>query len=275
MVTCLPSFPQIITEPHNQTVNISSSTTLTCHVVDLGDHHVTWFKTDPLTSLSSPLAVGKQLFTTDPRYSVSFYSTSSRDSFWSLEIYHVTMNDRGNYTCRIANRKASVSVTIELNVVLPMFLTPNEYHVEIGKSIEFNCTVFVVDQSILMNNPLSYLTWHHSSDSPIQSQFHDIQIQKSYLDNVLTSKLLINRTEIEHSGRWTCNFRDQQLTSKVLVEKCLSEFKNETLSFDMLMIMFFFSRCSSATTRQCARFKSNVSIVRLVLLVCVCCILGH
>lgn len=225
LVTCLPSFPQIITEPHNQTVNISSSTTLTCHVVDLGDHHVTWFKTDPLTSLSSPLAVGKQLFTTDPRYSVSFYSTSSRDSFWSLEIYHVTMNDRGNYTCRIANRKASVSVTIELNVVLPMFLTPNEYHVEIGKSIEFNCTVFVVDQSILMNNPLSYLTWHHSSDSPIQSQFHDIQIQKSYLDNVLTSKLLINRTEIEHSGRWTCNFRDQQLTSKVLVEKCLSELK--------------------------------------------------
>ena len=98
------AFPQILTPTSNQTFNLSSTAVLTCHVHDLGDHHVTWFKIDPSTSVSEPLAVGEQLFTTDKRYSVSSYSTSALDSVWSLEIYQLSLADEGTFLCKIANR---------------------------------------------------------------------------------------------------------------------------------------------------------------------------
>ncbi|UJR37136.1 hypothetical protein I4U23_029840 [Adineta vaga] len=97
ITTAVNTFPQILTETYNQTLNISSTAILTCHVRDLGEHHVTWFKLDSSSSLLSPLAVGKQLFTTDTRYSISFYSISPRDSLWSLEIYQLRQLDEGTY----------------------------------------------------------------------------------------------------------------------------------------------------------------------------------
>ena len=214
-------FPQILTEAHNQSANISSSTSLTCHVVDLGEHHVTWLKVDPLTSLPIPLAVGKQVFTTDPRYSVSFYSTSSKDSFWSLDIYGVRLEDQGTYMCRIDNRKTSVSVSITLHVVLPMFLDPNELHIQSGETIHLNCTVFILNRSMFNTSPLSLLSWYHSSDSPNRTHFHDIKIRKTFLDTILSSQLTIDRASIDHSGQWTCRFRDQHVISKIIVSQGL------------------------------------------------------
>jgi len=115
-ITTENNLPQIITTTYNQTLNLSSTAILTCHIRDLGEHHVTWFKVDPLTSSSYPLAVGEELFITDKRYSVTSYSTSTRDSYWSLEIYQLNLSDEGTYLCKIANRRASISVSIYLNI---------------------------------------------------------------------------------------------------------------------------------------------------------------
>jgi hypothetical protein len=180
---------------------------------------VTWFKTDPLTSLSSPLAVGERLFTTDERYSVSSYSTSAKDSFWSLEIYQVTLADQGTYTCRIANRRASVSMSIHLHVQLPMMLTPNDVHLEPGSPIQLNCTILLSNDGRNRSNLLASITWHYSSNQFNRTKFNDIQIRKSSMDNILTSFLTIQQAQSYHTGLWTCIFQGQRLSAKMIVQR--------------------------------------------------------
>ncbi|CAF2909091.1 unnamed protein product [Rotaria sp. Silwood2] len=207
-------FPHIITETHNQTLNLSSTAILTCHIRDLGEYHVTWFKIDPYTSISSPLAVGKQLFTTDKRYSISFYSTSIKDSFWSLEIYQINLSDEGTYICKISNRKASVSIHIHLHIQIPMIIHPTYIYVEPNTNIKLNC-------SILMNIDYnkSSITWHFLSNQYNKTKPYDVHIKKKLFNNILTSYLTINHAQIYHTGIWTCVYKHQRLSAKVIVQK--------------------------------------------------------
>lgn len=209
------SFPQIVTKTHNQTINISSTAILTCHVRDLGDHHVTWFKYNPSTSASIPLAVGKQLFTTDKRYSISFYSTSASDSFWSLEIYQVNLSDDGTYICKIANRKASVSINVHLHIQIPMIIHPTHIYVEPNTNIVLNC-------SLIINNEdydIGGITWNFLSHHLNKTKPHDVHIKRKFLDNILSSYLIINHAQPYHTGIWTCNYKHQKISAKVLVQK--------------------------------------------------------
>jgi hypothetical protein len=208
-------FPQILTETHNETFNLSSIAILTCHVRDLGEHHVTWFKIDPVTSISSPLAVGKQLFTTDPRYSISFYSTSIQDSFWSLEIYQLNLSDEGTYICKIANRRASVGIYINLHIQIPMIIHPTYVYIEPGATIKLNCSILIDEH----NQHQSGITWHFSSNQLNKTKTEDVHIRKKFLKNILTSYLIINHAEIHHTGIWTCIYRHQRLNVKVIVQK--------------------------------------------------------
>jgi hypothetical protein len=211
------TFPEILTETHNQTLNISSTAVLTCHVRDLGEHHVTWFKIDPITSLSFPLAVGKQLFTNDKRYSISFYSTSLRDSIWLLEIYQLNLSDEGTFICKIANRKASVSIYIHLHIQIPMTVHPTYSYVEPGGTIKLNCSIFM--NYDIDDGNISSITWHFLSNQLNRTKSKDVHITKMFFNNILTSYLIINDAQVYHTGIWTCVYKRQRLSAKVIVQK--------------------------------------------------------
>ncbi|CAF3357438.1 unnamed protein product [Rotaria socialis] len=215
LTTANNRFPRIITETHNQTLNISSTAILTCHVRDLGDHHVTWFKTNPSTTISSPLAAGEQLFTADKRYSISFYSTSVKDSFWSLEIYQVNLADEGTYICKIANRKASVSIYIHLHIQIPMIIHPTYVHAEPNTNIILNCRLLINNEYVDKRD----VTWIFLSHQLNKTKFHDVHIRKRLSGDSLTADLVINHTQMNHTGTWACIYRQQLLSVKVLVQK--------------------------------------------------------
>ena len=162
LTTSVNNFPQILTKTYNRTLNLSSTAILTCHIRDLGEHHVTWFKYDLLTSLSYPLAVGYELFTIDKRYSISSYSTSTRDSYWSLEIYQLNLSDEGTYLCKIANRRTSVSVSIHLHIQMPMILSPSFLYIEPGTNVKLNCTILIGNNSEKLL--LSSIKWYFLSN---------------------------------------------------------------------------------------------------------------
>ncbi|UJR09087.1 hypothetical protein I4U23_013335 [Adineta vaga] len=214
-------FPRVLTKTYNQTWNLSSTAILTCHVRNLGEHHVTWFKFDPLTSSSYPLAVGKELFTTDKRFSISSYSTSTKDSHWTLEIYQLNPFDEGTYLCKIANRRASVSVAIHLHIQIPMILFPSYLYVEPGTNVKLNCSIFIDN----LNNEslLSNLNWHFVSNQFNKTKPDDVHIRKKLLNNGLTSSLMIHHAQPYHSGIWTCVYKRQRRTTKLVVEKDASK----------------------------------------------------
>jgi hypothetical protein len=216
--TAIDTFPEILTETHNQTLNISSTAILTCHVRDLGEHHVTWFKIDPVTSLSFPLAVGKQLFTTDKRYSISFYSTSTRDSIWLLEIYQLNPSDEGTYSCKIANRKASVSIYIHLYIQIPMFINPIYSYVEPGGNVKLNCSILMSYDDEGDNNKSS-ISWHFLSNQFNKTKSNDVHTKREFSNNILTSYLIIDHAQTYHTGIWTCVYKRQRLSAKVIVQK--------------------------------------------------------
>ena len=217
MTRAMEVFPQILTQTHNQTFNLSSTAILTCHVRDLGEHHVTWFKFDPLTSISSPLVVGRTLFSNDQRYSMSSYSTSARDSFWSLEIYQLNQSDEGTYLCQIANRRASVGVSIHLHIQIPMILHPPHVYTEPGRMIKLNCTIYVDENA--KNH--STITWHFLPNQSANRTNHsrDVHIGKKNGTNLLTTYLIIEHAQMSHTGLWTCVYQRQRLSARVIVSK--------------------------------------------------------
>ena len=214
-IQSLHHFPSIITKSSNQTFNLSSTAILTCHIRDLGRHHVTWFKLNSLTTLAYPLAVGEELFTQDHRYSISFYSTSSRDSYWSLEIYQLTHSDEGTYLCKIANRRASVSISIHLHIQIPMHLSPSYLYVEPGSHVKLNCTILLDNQTV--HTPMIH--WYFLSQQFNHSKPDDIFIRKRMINDSFISYLIIHHAQRYHSGIWTCVYKRQRRTARLIVDQ--------------------------------------------------------
>jgi hypothetical protein len=230
------NFPEILTKTSNQTFNLSTTAILTCRIRNLGDHHVTWFKFDSFTSTAYPLAVGEELFTTDPRYSISSYSISTRDSYWSLEIYQLNLSDEGTYLCKISNRRSTVSTAIHLHIQIPMNLSPSSLYVEPGTNVKLNCSILIDNQTL--ETPIN---WHFFSNQLNQTKPEDVFIRKRTMNNSLTSYLIIHHAQTYHSGIWTCVYKRQRRTAKLIVEKGIF------LLMLFLFIYFFFRYLTTST----------------------------
>jgi hypothetical protein len=207
-------FPRILTPTYNQTLNISETAILTCHVENLGHHHVTWLKYDPNTLTYLPLTVDEQVFDSDKRYFVSSYSTSHENSYWNLEISNVKSSDDGIYECKISNRRASVSIKINLHIQIPMTIEPSRLYVEPGSSVELDCTIYHINTSSI--------TWHFSSINHTfkSNRYHyDIHEKYQYEKNLSKSQLIIRHAQPHHTGLWTCTYKRQRRSAKLFVEK--------------------------------------------------------
>jgi hypothetical protein len=209
-------FPRILTQTYNQTLNISDTAILTCHVENLGNHHVTWLKYDPNTLIYLPLTVDEQVFYSDKRYFVSSYSTLHDNSYWNLEISNLKLSDEGIYECKISNRRSSVSIKINLQIQIPMTIEPSRLYVEPGSSVELDCTIYNINTSSI--------TWHFSSLNQTYKSNHyhyDIHEKYQYEKNISKSQLIIRHAQPYHSGLWTCTYKRQRRSAKIFVEKGL------------------------------------------------------
>lgn len=213
-------FPRILTRTHNQTLNLSETAILTCHVTNLGNHHVTWLKYDRNTSTFLPLTVGEQVFLSDKRYSVSYYSISPDNSYWNLEIYNIQLSDEGIYECKISNRRRSVSIKINLYIQIPMFIKPSRLHVEPGSNFELDCMIYNINTSSI--------TWQFSSynNSYNYQNDYDIHEKHQHDKNISKSQLIIRHAKPYHSGLWTCAYKRQKRSVNIVVEKGLFNAKN-------------------------------------------------
>jgi hypothetical protein len=183
-------------------------------VENLGHHHVTWLKYDPNTLTYLPLTVDEQVFDSDKRYFVSSYSTSHENSYWNLEISNVKSSDDGIYECKISNRRASVSIKINLHIQIPMTIEPSRLYVEPGSSVELDCTIYHINTSSI--------TWHFSSINHTfkSNRYHyDIHEKYQYEKNLSKSQLIIRHAQPHHTGLWTCTYKRQRRSAKLFVEK--------------------------------------------------------
>ncbi|CAF4305557.1 unnamed protein product, partial [Didymodactylos carnosus] len=217
-------FSKILTKSHNLTFNISDTAQLTCHVTQLGTHHVTWLKYDStnLHQPPQPLAVGQTLFTVDKRYSVSSYATSDIDTYWTLEIYKIQPSDEGLYECKISNRKVSVSSKVTVTVQVPMEIHPSSLDAEPGTNVALYCNVYLNElqntsssSSLLPSLPL--ITWRFN-ESRIERLNHVTTASKCE-NNMSVSRLIIREAQIFHSGLWTCNYKRQRRSAILHVKK--------------------------------------------------------
>lgn len=203
------NLPRILTRTSNQTVNLSETVILTCHISDLGNHHVTWLKFDRNTLSYLPLAVGEHVFVADSRYSVSSYAISSRISYWNLEIYRVQLSDEGIYQCKISNRRRSVSENIHLHVQIPMIIKPARVSVEAGSEIELDCLIYSIN--------ISSISWHFSSSNRTHFSLQNIDQTYQQEKNLSKSQLIIRHAQPYHSGLWTCSYKRQRRSAKITV----------------------------------------------------------
>ena len=213
-IVSINDFPRILTRTHNQTLNLSDMAILTCHVTNLGNHHVTWLKYDRNSSTFLPLTVGEHVFLTNKRYSVSYYSISPYNSYWNLEIYNTQLSDEGIYECKISNRHRSVSIKIYLYIQIPMTIQPSRLYVEPGTEVELDCMIYNINTSSI--------TWHFSSYNHTYNYhyyLYDIHEKYQHEKNISRSQLIIRHAQPYHSGLWTCKYQRQKRSARILVEK--------------------------------------------------------
>jgi len=176
---------------------------------------VTWLKYDRNTSTFLPLTVGQQVFLSDERYSVSYYSISSERSYWNLEIYNTKLSDEGIYECKISNRRRSVSIQIHLHIQIPMIIQPARLYVEPGAEVELDCMIYNINTSSI--------TWHFSSlNQTYQNKIiyhYDIHERYQHEKNISKSQLIIRHAQPYHSGLWTCTYKRQRRSAKIIVQK--------------------------------------------------------
>jgi len=98
-----------------------------------------------------------------------------------------------------------------------MILSPPYLYVEPGTDVKLNCSILIDKQ-----NPktlLSSINWHFISNQLNKTKPDDVHIRKRLLNNSLTSSLIIHHAQIYHSGIWTCVYKRQRRTAKLIVEK--------------------------------------------------------
>jgi hypothetical protein len=238
LLTAINDFPQILTRTYNQTLNQSETAILTCHVTNLSNHHVTWLKYDRNTSTFLPLTVGEQVFSSDQRYSVTYYSIAPDNSYWNLEIYNTRLSDEGIYECKISNRRRSVSIKIYLSIQIPMIIQPSRLYVEPGTEVELDCMIYNINTSSI--------TWHFSSSNHTYHYHHhhnhDIHEKYQHEKNISTSQLIIRHAQPYHSGLWTCTYKRQKRSARILVEKGLYKKMKLHLFMSLSILVFVLFR---------------------------------
>ncbi len=253
-------FPRILTQTHNQTLNLSDTAILTCHVRNLNHHHVTWLKYDRNTSTFLPLTVGEQVFLADPRYSVSYYSISPDNSYWNLEIYQTEFSDEGIYECKISNRRRSVSIKIHLSIQIPMFIQPSRLYVEPGSEVELDCMIYNINTSSM--------TWHFSSSNQTYHYHHyqyDIHEKYQHEKNISKSQLIIRHAQPYHSGLWTCTYKRQKRSARILVEKGLSRLQYFLSLHNRCILSFLLRRFMTEISTRKKKETSSTSVQRYFL----------
>ncbi|UJR37135.1 hypothetical protein I4U23_029839 [Adineta vaga] len=101
---------------------------------------------------------------------------------------------------------------------MPMILYPTTVYVEPGANILLNCSLLITEHNNT-NSKQSPITWHFLSNQMNKTKPHDVYIRRKSMNNTFSSFLIINTAHIFHTGIWTCAYRRQRLSAKVVVEK--------------------------------------------------------
>nr|XP_027199561.1 zwei Ig domain protein zig-8-like [Dermatophagoides pteronyssinus] len=183
----------------NITAQVGHPAYMPCIIDSLDDKMVSWIRLRDFHLLT----IGQLTYIQDDRFVVRYGGYQSND--WILQIKHVTIKDEGLYECQI-NSDPPKSQYFYLHIVVPVteiIGNPNIF-VRLGESINLTC---LITQS---PEPPAFVFWYHN-ERMINYDYTEtddgrIIIQKSTEQNdVIISRLIINKAKLEASGNYTCS----------------------------------------------------------------------
>ncbi|XP_075587862.1 uncharacterized protein LOC124493846 isoform X3 [Dermatophagoides farinae] len=182
----------------NITAQVGHPAYMPCIIDSLGDKMVSWIRLRDFHLLT----IGTLTYIQDDRFVVRYGGYQSND--WILQIKHVTIKDEGLYECQI-NSDPPKSQYFYLHIVVPVteiIGNPNIF-VRLGESINLTC---LITQS---PEPPAFVFWYHN-ERMINYDYTEtddgrIIVQKSAEQNdVIISRLMINKAKLDSSGNYTC-----------------------------------------------------------------------
>ena len=121
---------------------------------------------------------------------------------------------------------------MHIHIQTPMILSPTNVYIEPGGNILLNCTLVLSEYNhgLDENSKRSPITWHFLSNQINKTKPHDVYIRRQSMNNTFSSFLIISSAHTAHSGIWTCAYRRQRLSAKILVET--GKLRHEIFLFD-------------------------------------------
>ena len=95
-----------------------------------------------------------------------------------------------------------------------MLLLPAYVYVSPGTNVKLNCSIFLDNSTI--KNPVE---WHFLSNERNQTRPEHIHIEEEFVNHSLISYLIIQHAQISHSGLWSCKYKRQRRTAKLIVDR--------------------------------------------------------
>ncbi|XP_054265536.1 zwei Ig domain protein zig-8-like [Macrosteles quadrilineatus] len=212
LTSSAPSTPLYFLDPEsslNVTGQLGAAVDLHCRVSRLpGDTTVSWLRRqDGQLRL---LAVGLEIYSTDPRYSVRL----SDPGDWSLRLRVLQEADQGQYECQVPSHPPRVH-SIHLHVVVPELDITDERDVPIrdkfynaGSTIQLKCRLTRVPR------PSHFLHWRHGDKIlNYDTTRGGISVRTDVTEDGAWSRLLLAHATPRDTGNYSCSLSDVATTS--------------------------------------------------------------
>ncbi|XP_024947055.1 zwei Ig domain protein zig-8 isoform X2 [Cephus cinctus] len=187
-----------ISESQTVALHLGTSALLDCRVAMLADKMVMWMRRS--TDGVSLLTVGKNTYSSDPRYSLNFQYPNN----WRLAISSVQKEDHGQYVCQVSTHPPRMLNT-EVTVLAPDIKILDEASHEVrdryyktGSGIELSCIVRPSQPGSIVPHP----TWKKNGEM-LPDHVSVYRINGS--NEELVTRFKIERAEKTDSGVYTCS----------------------------------------------------------------------
>ncbi|XP_052770660.1 contactin-5-like isoform X5 [Mya arenaria] len=201
----------------------TKSVTLDCDAIGYPDANITWYRTTKLSNgIPEPNVPYKPNMRQTGLQPINYSNSKYKKEGWKLTIEDIALEDKGNYTCIVANELGSINWNFTVEVLQRLPIAPIVAALEnqtavVGEDVMWTCQIGLTDSQPMLQWLQHYQVNNSWTNEKGQPHVKLLQFEKTVDDPQL---LELKNVSVNDAGWYTClaansvgmNYRSAYLT---------------------------------------------------------------
>ncbi|XP_052770650.1 fibroblast growth factor receptor 4-like [Mya arenaria] len=222
----------------------TKSVTLDCDAIGYPDANITWYRTTKLSNgIPEPNVPYKPNMRQTGLQPINYSNSKYKKEGWKLTIEDLALEDKGNYTCIVANELGSINWNFTVEVLQRLPIAPIVAALEnqtavVGEDVMWTCQIVLSDSQPMLQWLQHYQvnnSWTNEKGQPHVKLLQQSGFEKTVDDPQL---LELKNVSVNDAGWYTClaansvgmNYRSAYLTVLTVEEAERLNAMNTTVS---------------------------------------------